>query len=148
MNITLKNLKIARHLSEETTAFTATIYVDGMSVGHVKNDGQGGSNSYGLTREWEQKLEAHAKSLPDLQSEYGPLKMDLDLLIDELMNQQEQEKHLKRQFKKTTFFRIKDEEYKADEWRTVKSPYNAAVQAFLDKNYGDRVTRILNKELA
>ena len=82
MNITLKNLKIARHLSEETTAFTATIYVDGMSVGHVKNDGQGGSNSYGLTREWEEKLEAHAKSLPDLQSEYGPLKMDLDLLID------------------------------------------------------------------
>jgi hypothetical protein len=147
MKIELKSLKIAQHLSEETTAFTATIYVDGMKVGTVKNDGQGGSNSYYLEKGWVDKLEVYAKSLPDLQSAYGPLKMDLDLLVDELMNKQEQEKHLKRQLKKTTFFRIQGEEYGADEWRTVKSPYNAAVQAFLDKKYGDRVIRILNKEL-
>ena len=148
MKLSLKNLKIARHLSEETTAFTASIYVDGVGVGTAKNSGQGGSNSYYLEKGWEQKLEDHAKTLPDLKTEYGTLKMDLDLLIGELINEQEQEKHLKRQFKKTTFFRIKGEEYKKDEWRTVTAPYSPAVQAFLDKKYGENVERILNKELA
>ena len=40
MNIELKNIKIAEHLSEETTAFTADIFVNGKKVGYARNDGR------------------------------------------------------------------------------------------------------------
>ena len=40
--ITLKNLKIFKRMSRETTAFTATIWIDGASLCAVRNDGSGG----------------------------------------------------------------------------------------------------------
>ena len=43
MDIKLKNLKIAKFMSEETTCFQATIYVDGKIAGTAQNDGHGGS---------------------------------------------------------------------------------------------------------
>jgi hypothetical protein len=43
MQITLKNLKISKFMSEETTCFQATIYVDGKKAGMAQNDGHGGS---------------------------------------------------------------------------------------------------------
>jgi len=48
MKLALKNIKIAKHLSEETTAFTASLYVDGKRVGDVRNGGTGGCNMYSL----------------------------------------------------------------------------------------------------
>lgn len=42
--IELKNVKIAKHLSEETTAFTASVWLDGRRVGTTRNDGRGGPN--------------------------------------------------------------------------------------------------------
>ena len=42
MEIKLKNLKIAKFMSEETTCFQATIYVDGKIAGTAQNDGHGG----------------------------------------------------------------------------------------------------------
>lgn len=46
MKIQLKSLKVANHLSEETLAFSATLYVNGKSIGRVKNSGHGGCNEY------------------------------------------------------------------------------------------------------
>lgn len=46
MEITIKNLKIARSLSEETTAYTATIYVDGVATFAASNHGHGGCDMY------------------------------------------------------------------------------------------------------
>lgn len=40
--IELKNVKIAKHLSEETTAFTASVWLNGLRVGTARNDGRGG----------------------------------------------------------------------------------------------------------
>ena len=40
--ITLKSLKHAAYLSEETLAFTATVYFDGQRIGQGRNDGHGG----------------------------------------------------------------------------------------------------------
>ena len=37
MNIELRKLKIVESMSEETTAFTADIYVDGYKSGYAKN---------------------------------------------------------------------------------------------------------------
>lgn len=46
MEIVIKNLKIARSLSEETTAYTATIYVDGVATFAASNHGTGGCDFY------------------------------------------------------------------------------------------------------
>lgn len=46
MEIIIKNLKIARTLSEETTAYTATIYVDGVATFAASNHGHGGCDMY------------------------------------------------------------------------------------------------------
>ena len=40
--VALKSLKIAKHLSRETLAFTATVYVDGKKIGYAQNQGHGG----------------------------------------------------------------------------------------------------------
>lgn len=43
MEITLKNIKVAKFMSEETTCFQAVVYVDGKKAGMAQNDGHGGS---------------------------------------------------------------------------------------------------------
>lgn len=40
--ITLKKLKIATSLTQETLAYTADVYWDGRFLGHIRNDGGGG----------------------------------------------------------------------------------------------------------
>lgn len=42
MKVELKKLGIYERLSDETTAFAADLWIDGVKVGHAKNDGQGG----------------------------------------------------------------------------------------------------------
>jgi hypothetical protein len=52
--VSLKSIKHARQLSEETNAFTANVYIDGKKAGHAKNEGFGGStNVYLDKRNWE-----------------------------------------------------------------------------------------------
>ena len=42
MNLELKNIKVHIGLSEETYAYTASLYCDGRKIANVKNDGHGG----------------------------------------------------------------------------------------------------------
>jgi|688.fasta_scaffold1550482_1 hypothetical protein len=46
MNYSLKNLKINRTLSQETLAFSASVYLGSKRVGEVINHGCGGANAY------------------------------------------------------------------------------------------------------
>lgn len=46
MKIELRHVKIARRLSEETTAYAATIYVDGKPAFYATNHGHGGCDNY------------------------------------------------------------------------------------------------------
>ena len=43
MKVQLKRLQICANLSEETTAFTADVWIDGKKAGWAKNDGHGGA---------------------------------------------------------------------------------------------------------
>ena len=45
LRIELKSIKHARNLSEETNAFTASLYVEGVRVATCKNEGHGGQTS-------------------------------------------------------------------------------------------------------
>jgi len=40
----LRGVEVSKALSEETTAFSADIYIDGHRAGHVRNNGQGEGN--------------------------------------------------------------------------------------------------------
>lgn len=91
--VSLKNFKFAAFASEETNCFTADVCIDGTKIGCVSNDGHGGSNNY---HPWtiQKELDRRASELPDLVDDRymidgAPmtLKMDADLLIDDLVNE-------------------------------------------------------------
>lgn len=46
IHVELKSIKIHASLSEETTAYTAKIFVDGVMLGEVSNSGQGGCDRF------------------------------------------------------------------------------------------------------
>jgi len=110
MKIELKKIKIAEHMSEETTAFTAEIYIDGVNAGYAKNDGRGGMTDY--THHYSEnkaKIEANRKlieqaenyclSLPPI--DYGTFKIDMNLehFIDNLIEDEIKKKD-KNKFEK------------------------------------------------
>lgn len=64
----LKGLKVAKFLSEETTAFSATITKNGVIVGDAQNDGHGGCTM------------VHAKGLDN--KDYGMLETWVDILVE------------------------------------------------------------------
>tara|TARA_R110000824_G_scaffold304844_1_gene492636 strand:- start:6 stop:470 length:465 start_codon:yes stop_codon:yes gene_type:complete len=105
MKLTLKNLKVAEHLSEETTAFTATVYIDGKRAFTARNDGRGGENmleSLKQDRGIIDRAQTHFASLPPETSEYGDLPMSLDFAISLAVDEALHLKDMKRCLKKVT----------------------------------------------
>ena len=109
MKIELKKLKIAEHMSEETTAFTADIFVDGKEAGYAKNDGHGGCTFYHANEGKRSLIEAAEKyclTLPDQKFDMGGgrdpfvMKMNLENFIDELINAELVKKEEKKLEKK------------------------------------------------
>lgn len=91
MKIEIKNIKVNLAFSEETTCFTADIFVDGIKTAYARNDGRGGSThycSYHKPNDDEnlRQAEAFAKTMPSHFYEYGgvkrEIKSDLETIID------------------------------------------------------------------
>lgn len=108
MKIELKNLKIAASLSEETTAYTATIYVDGVATFAASNHGHGGCDMYhrlatAKVTESEVNAWVAANVAPLDMSAYGmdSKPADLEILVGRLIARVEGEKMLKRYLKKS-----------------------------------------------
>lgn len=144
MIVTLKAIKIARHLSEETTAFTANVYIDGKKAGQVRNGGTGGPNEY----YWEDrpaglKFEAHAKTqFPDA---YEPD----DSLIGRLLDKHDEEQWFKRQRKRAVLWRIEGDA--PDDFRTISlaatkkrpsPPARDEVVKYINEKYGEKIIEI------
>lgn len=98
MKIEVKNIKIAQHMSEETTAFTADVFVNGVKTAYAKNDGQGGStfyHAYEGKRELLEKAEAHAKTLPSTTHTFAgstiTIDSDLEGMIDDAVDKKQRE---------------------------------------------------------
>lgn len=102
MNITLKGVKIFQAMSEESTAFVANLYVDGVKTASMKNQGQGGSTYAQLiyNKDLLEAAEKYTASLPPVKSDGMDLKMDLDfyvsIMVDEIVNKKEEEKFQKK----------------------------------------------------
>lgn len=104
MKIELKNIHFSEQLSEETNAFFANLYIDGIKAGIAKNDGHGGPTDYHATTEQGKELikqaEEYCKSLPPVTFKAGQeeheLKMDMELYIGELLEKHLQQKDLQK----------------------------------------------------
>jgi hypothetical protein len=101
---TLKNIKVCEWASEETTCFTATLYMNGKRLGEVRNDGQGGCNYYDFnTKEIKTIAEEYLwNAHVDFCKEYNfePQEKDtfhfsLDPMIDNLLDQHDLAKQVK-----------------------------------------------------
>jgi hypothetical protein len=113
MKFSLKNVKFSEHLSEETNAFTADLYVNNKKVAYAKNSGQGGCTDYHPypdMRDALKEAETYAITLPDIvvgnpnhSNGSFTIKSNLEHVIDNLfedwMKQREKKKlqaHMKK----------------------------------------------------
>ena len=104
MDVQLKNIKFAEHMSEETNAFTADVYYKGKKVGYTKNDGRGGctfTHPYSIElRPLLNECEEYCKGLPPhkvtFQGKEHTLNMDLELVVDTLFEDWLNEKEKKK----------------------------------------------------
>jgi hypothetical protein len=103
--ITISGLKVAEFASQETLCMTGTILFDGVRIATFENDGHGGAT---FPRALEGKrgalaeAEAFAATLPPIRYEAADvtIPMTLDMLVDELANEQHEEKRVRAAFKR------------------------------------------------
>ena len=91
MKVELKSIKVMNSLSDETTCFTAKIYINGKAAGHAENRGCGGSTHYQFNdHAIGQLFETYAASLPPTLFSYGGQDHSFpstgESLIDSLLN--------------------------------------------------------------
>ncbi len=107
MNIKLYKLKIADHMSEETTAFTAEIFINGRCAGYAKNDGRGGSTDYHRnpdpkSKELMELAEKHCLSLPPIKypASHGMKEFEVEMNLENFIDQLVQDELIKKEQKK------------------------------------------------
>lgn len=103
MKIRLKNVKHSSSLSQETSAYSATVYIDDVQCGTVTNHGTGGPDIIN-PRALEDRLNEYGKTLPPL-IEYGmSLTQDAGILLGHALDFALAEKKLVRLMKTKTVF--------------------------------------------
>ena len=103
MKIELRGIKYSAFASQETICYEASIYIDGVRVGTVDNDGRGGSDN---VHPWEvaERIDEYAKTLPKFTCEWidpatgnpGEIHQNHEIIFGELMNDHLMKKDLKR----------------------------------------------------
>lgn len=142
MQVELKNIEIFESGSQETTCFTADLWIDGKKAATVENSGNGGAN---LCRFYDQQLhrqfEEYCRSLP---SDYE-WPMDEDFFITLLVAKHQEEQALKKACRKKILFRLKSKTYDIGEWESVRQAYSPEAAAGLRVMYGDDLGEIANE---
>lgn len=104
MKIELKNIKHHKSLSEETNAFTGTVYIDGKRVAEAMNRGHGEPISFHPLKKGDQnviaKAEEYLDGLPPLETQFGGMKHDLELVIGALVERDLIRKEIARHAKR------------------------------------------------
>lgn len=127
MNYSLKNLKINRTLSQETLAFSASVYLGSKRVGEVINHGCGGANAYF----------ADAKCPTALRDFLAFANGNEDVLVDNLIENVE----FKKECKTKTIFRLPDGS--TMEYATL---YGPGIKAHIQNKWPD--AEIINERFA
>lgn len=96
--IELRRVSYNARLSQETPAFAADVWIDGVKCGEARNEGTGGPHHI-WPPDLRRRLDEHARTLPPLPPMYGmkdPLPMDAELLIGEILERHLAGKDLQR----------------------------------------------------
>ena len=143
----LKNYKSSAHLSEETVAFTATIYRDGKKVGTCSNHGTGGPNEAYLSRKEQAILDAHLSTLDPVPCEWdeGGIRVDEDFFFAMLVDGMEKRKWEKRACRGKTVFRLIDDP--DGQYRSYPMPFCERVKSILITRHGSKVAEILTETI-
>ena len=153
-SVELKGVKIASNMSEETIAFTGSLYINGKKAADLKNDGQGGDNRmYFKDRELEKAFDAYCESLPpdpvtdDWAIERGytdPLPMSADLWISLEVGKIDQERFWKRKCAKTMCVFLKS--HKDGQFTQYKAwPYSPDAAEKVRQMHGEELVEIINE---
>lgn len=152
MKCELKNVKINDKLSEETTCFSATLYVDGVRTAEVANRGTGGCDEYRRVFDPARlaAFRAFVKSLPPeppLDGKGEPLPMDADLYVANLLEAHEKGRVLRRLEKdcktKLCFAIPGKDDVAMGAYHYLNTPDSVLARRQLRQKYGDGV-EILN----
>lgn len=104
MKIELKNIKHFFELTDETNAFSAKLYVDGILTAECSDTGKGGCIDIHAVKGREKLLkeaEEYTRSLPAVKTGFDfDLEMDLELFIGQLVNTDIEEREFKKSVKK------------------------------------------------
>jgi hypothetical protein len=155
MELTLKNVKINQAMSEETTCFSATVYVDNHKIGTVVNRGHGGSNEYQWTdpvkghvlEDWAEKEVILTEDPCDPEKTMFVTFDKLDWKIGEVLDRFENDRWLKRMCKTRTLFKLNSDESDGDDWKwwVIKAPFCELAKKKLQQMYGDDLGEIANE---
>ena len=118
MEYTLTGIKVAQNLSEETYAFTATLYQGTKSIAYVSNSGRGGShlirNEDGC-RELVEEFNKWCEAMPPfhdylngVSGELHEFPMDNEMWINNQIDAHLENQRYKRQCKKSTLILLKE----------------------------------------
>lgn len=132
--IEIKNLKVAEFMSEETLCFSCTVYVNGKKALTAENQGHGGNTDIrALDNALFNIINDYAKSLPPYVCEDFTLEYDLEILIDELVEKEQENKQLKKWCKTKTLFTLPED--KKGEYRTIKAQFSDKVKDYIINKY-------------
>jgi hypothetical protein len=101
MKIELKKISYNAKLSQETSAYFAEVWIDGVKRGTTQNDGHGGGDHI-QPRSLELEINEYAKTLPPLAGVEMELTQDAELIFGRLLEEHLSAKQLKRLMSKKT----------------------------------------------
>lgn len=101
MQIEVRKLKLALYLSEETTAYSAEIWIDGQLAFHASNQGHGGADLYRQMGRWTEKDVYAWLAANRPPQQVGSLKIphDLEIEVGALIAEADALAQLKRRLK-------------------------------------------------
>ena len=124
--ITFKSFKHAKNMSEETNAFTADLFIDGVKAAYCKNHGTGGCNDvHFIDKASEHIFRDYIANLPTYTCSFdgSDSTVNEDLMIGLLVEEYIHHAYLKRLCSRKTLF-LNEGEVPNGEWRTYNKKWN------------------------
>lgn len=150
-SIEVKSVKIAQHMSEETLAFTASLWVNGKRAGSIKNAGHGGPTDIDLNFMKGRKLVRSNYTFDDLdeyvKENHSDLEYcDVEFFLYSLVCDEDERRENKKLCRKGTVIRKPGCEYGEGEYEMYKIPYSPEFAVRVRKELGED-TYILNEHI-
>ena len=149
----LRGVKVIAAMSEESIAFTGSLYLNGKKAADLKNTGQGGCNEMRFSdHELEKAFCAYCESLPPTPPDQWaidngfpePLAMEADYWISLEVGKVEEKRHWKRQCAKSICVILKS--HGDGEFALYKNtPYTPEKAAQIRAKFGEELVEIINE---